>query len=104
MTSRMVAAFWFVLTLPGIAWAADVVLADPTDSTVDVPLKAVPLLVWGVVSAVAALLAALIPASKMPAWLRSLLDLIGSNWGQARNAAQAIQAPSSGPRAPGGSR
>lgn len=90
--------------LPSIAGAVPVVEIDQAGETVSVPLETVPLLVWGVVSAVAALLAAVIPASKMPKWLRALLDLAGSNWGEAKNAAQDVQVPPSGPRASGGHR
>jgi len=65
---------------------------DLAAPAVAIPLEAVPVLVWGVVSAVCALLAAVIPASKMPKWLRALLDLAGSNWGHATNV-ETVAAP-----------
>ena len=65
---------------------------------------AIPLLAWAVVSSVAALLSAVIPASKMPPILRWFLDLAGSNWGHARNASQPDVAAAAPPTQPGAKR
>lgn len=82
----------------------DVLMATDPGAAVGVPAEAIPVLAWAVISSVAALLAALIPAKKMPPVLRAILDLLGSNWGAAKNAPEAAQAAASGPRASGGSR
>lgn len=52
---------------------------------VPVPIESIPVLVLAVVSAVAALISALVPANRMPPVLRKLLDLLASNWGHAAN-------------------
>lgn len=90
--------------VPWLALAADQVVDQVAVEPVPVPLEAIPVLVWGVLSSVAALVAALIPAKKMPPVLRKILDLLASNWGHATNAPEDGQNRPSAPRAAGGSR
>jgi len=92
---RLWAAMGFAFLLPAIVQAADETVSA---AGVEVPTAAIFPLALAVVSAIAALLTALIPADKMPRWLRAVLDLLGSNWGNAKNAPPAAPAAPSAPR------
>lgn len=48
--------------------------------------EAVGGLALAVVAAMSALIRAVVPPSKMPKWLGTVLDLFGGNWGHAKNA------------------
>lgn len=64
----------------------------PTEP-VTLPVESVPVLVLAVLSAISALVTALVPPQKMPRAVRIVLDLIAGNWGHASNAPPAAPAP-----------
>ena len=68
-----------LLFLPAIA-AAQTVAVDLPDPGIPWPVALGSLIV-----ALAAFLRAVIPADRFPAWLAPVFDLIGQNWGAAKN-------------------
>ena len=79
-------AFALVLFAAGIAigqpTAPELVSVDPVAADPGAPwLVALPALIV----AISAFVSAVVPDSRMPGWLRSILNLLGQNWGAARN-------------------
>lgn len=78
---------WFVVTLLLLALPAlGADQAATADDSVTVSLETALAASVGLLVAISAFLSAVIPPKAMPKWLRTILDLIGQNWGHATNA------------------